>query len=432
MTQSEQLFQEALHYIPGGVNSPVRAFRSVGGIPRIIESAEGAYLTDVDGRRYIDYIGSWGPMILGHRHPAVISAVKNAVDKGLSFGAPNKLELQLAKKICDWMPSIEKIRMMNSGTEATMTALRLARGFTHRDYIVKFEGCYHGHADSLLVKAGSGALTCGVPTSQGVPASIAQYTLTATFNDLNSVTRLFEERPNDIAAIIVEPIPGNMNLILPHKHFLQELRKICDHYGALLIIDEVMTGFRVAKGGAQSLYKVKPDLTTLGKIMGGGMPVGALGGRREIMDYLAPLGPVYQAGTLSGNPVAMAAGLSTLEQIEKDPQFYQTLSLQTEQLIHGILARAKAAKIPMIANCVPGMFGLFFTNAESITSYQSVMQCNAERFNAFFHAMLDKGVYLAPSMFEAGFVSIAHKEAEINATLTAVEKSLARLVENAK
>ena len=418
--KSQDLFQEAQQFIPGGVNSPVRAFKSVGGTPRFIASAKGAYLTDVDGNELIDYVGSWGPMILGHADPVVIQAVIDTAKSGLSFGAPCELEILLAKEICTRVDSIEKVRMINSGTEATMTAIRLARGFTGRDKIVKFEGCYHGHVDSLLVKAGSGALTFGTPSSPGVPIGSTNDTLVATFNDLDSVVKLFENNRDQIACVIVEPIAGNVNMILPEPLFLQGLRDICDQHNSLLIFDEVMTGFRVGYQGIQSHTQVIPDLTTLGKIIGGGMPVGAVGGRADIMNCLSPLGSVYQAGTLSGNPLAMIAGLTTLRQLT--PEKYDILTQKTKALMDGLTERAKAAKIPFMTNQATGMFGLFFTDAEKVTSYSDVMKCNVSHFNAFFNGMLDAGVYLAPSAYEAGFISLAHGEIEIAKTLDAAER----------
>lgn len=418
-------FTDASAYIPGGVNSPVRAFRAVGGEPLFIERASGAYVTAQDGRRYIDYVGSWGPMILGHAHPDVIAAVQERAALGLSFGAPTEIETRLARKVCELMPSIELVRMVSSGTEATMSAIRLARGFTGRNKIVKFEGCYHGHSDSLLVKAGSGALTFGVPTSPGVPPELAAHTITLAYNDIAQVQQLFADMGNEIACIIVEPIAGNMNCVLPVPGFLEALRAACDNHGSVLIFDEVMTGFRVALGGAQALYGIKPDLTTLGKIIGGGMPVGAFGGRRDIMEYIAPVGPVYQAGTLSGNPVAMAAGLTTLEAISV-PGFHQRLADRTDALIDGLKSAARAAQIPLSTNHVCGMFGLFFTAKTPVRYFREVMACDVERFKRFFHAMLDEGVYLAPSAFEAGFVSAAHGEAEIERTIIAAREALER------
>lgn len=425
-TISANLFDKAQHYIPGGVNSPVRAFRAVGGTPRFIQSAKGAYLLDEEGQRYIDYVNSWGNLILGHNHPAVLNAVQDAIESGLSFGAPCELEIKLAAKICELMPAIEKVRMVCSGTEATMSAIRLARGFTRRDKIIKFEGCYHGHADCLLVKSGSGTLTFGAPSSPGVPQSATQDTLIATYNDLDSVTVLFEQQGQDIAAIIVEPIAGNMNMVPPSPGFLTGLRELCDQYGSLLIFDEVITGFRVALGGAQSLFNVQPDLTTLGKIIGGGMPVGAFGGRKAIMSMLAPEGPVYQAGTLAGNPVTMAAGLAALNELQA-PDFYWSLKNLTEQLVTGILQRAHAANIPLTANVQCGLFGLFFSEEEKITRFEQVMACNIQQFNAFFHAMLKQGIYLAPSAFESGFVSAAHGPQEIAKTLAVIEAVFAKI-----
>ena len=426
LLQSERWFHKAQHCIPGGVNSPVRAFGAVGGIPRFISSAKGAFITDVDGNEYIDYVGSWGPMILGHAHEAVLQAVQNTAKNGLSFGAPSPLEVELAECVKHILPHIEKIRMVNSGTEATMTAIRLARAITGRNKIIKFEGCYHGHADCLLVKAGSGALTFGTPSSPGVPADCTKDTLTATYNDLDSVRALFTEYPKQIAAIILEPIPGNMNMLLPQAGFLETLRACCDQDGALLILDEVMSGFRVDAQGAYGLYPVQADITTFGKIIGGGMPVGAFGARAEIMDHLAPIGRVYQAGTLSGNPLAMAAGLATLHELQK-PTIYPRLFSLTQQLIEGLLKRAQAAGIPLTANYRCGMFGLFFISAKQVWNYQQVLACNKMQFNVFFHAMLSEGVYLAPSMFEAGFVSLAHDEFVIARTLEAAERAFARM-----
>jgi glutamate-1-semialdehyde 2,1-aminomutase len=426
MSRSQELFAQAQHSIPGGVNSPVRAFRGVGGDPIFIEHAEGPYLYDVDGKRYIDYIGSWGPMIAGHAHPEIIAAVREAAARGLSYGAPTALETAMAERVRAIVPSMQMLRMVNSGTEATMSAIRLARGYTGRDTILKFEGCYHGHADSLLVKAGSGALTLGVPNSPGVPAALAEHTLTVSFNDLEEVEACFAQYGEEIACIIVEPVAGNMNCVPPREGFLEGLRRICDAHGSVLIFDEVMTGFRVARGGAQAHYGVTPDLTTLGKIIGGGLPVGAFGGRREIMEQLAPLGPVYQAGTLSGNPIAMTAGLKTLELIDRDG-FYEALAERTRQLVDGILDRAGAHAVPMTANRVGAMFGLFFTDAPSVETYAQVTACNLKRFQGFFHGMLRRGVYLAPSAFEAGFVSSAHAQEDIEATIAAADASLAEL-----
>jgi glutamate-1-semialdehyde 2,1-aminomutase len=415
------LYQEACKYIPGGVNSPVRAFRSVGGEPIFFKRASGAWVTAADGRRFIDYVGSWGPMILGHAHPRVIAAVQSAAADGLSFGAPTELETALARRVIELMPSIELVRFVSSGTEATMSAIRLARGFTGRDTIVKFEGCYHGHSDSLLIKAGSGALTLGVPTSPGVPKALAAHTVTLDFNDAAQVREVFRQIGDQIACVIVEPVAGNMNCVPPAPGFLQTLREECDRAGAVLIFDEVMTGFRVALGGAQALYGVRPDLTTLGKIIGGGMPVGAFGGRRDIMERLAPLGPVYQAGTLSGNPVAMAAGLTTLELIAA-PGFHQRLGVATDRLMQRLAAAAAAADIPLATNHVCGMFGFFFTGEPKVDRFAKVMGCDVGRFRRFFHAMLAEGVYLAPSAFEAGFLSAAHSDADIDATVAAAER----------
>ncbi|MBS0882343.1 glutamate-1-semialdehyde 2,1-aminomutase [Pantoea sp. JGM49] len=426
MSKSENLYAEAQRLIPGGVNSPVRAFTGVGGVPLFIERADGAYLYDADGKAYIDYVGSWGPMVLGHNNANIRNAVIEAASRGLSFGAPTEMEVKMAELVCELVPSMDMVRMVNSGTEATMSAIRLARGFTHRDKIVKFEGCYHGHADCLLVKAGSGALTLGQPNSPGVPADFAKHTLTCTYNDLASVREAFEQYPEDIACIIVEPVAGNMNCIPPQPDFLPGLRALCDEFGALLIIDEVMTGFRVALGGAQAYYDVTPDLTCLGKIIGGGMPVGAFGGRRDVMAALAPTGPVYQAGTLSGNPIAMAAGFACLTQIAQ-PGTHSTLTDLTTQLSEGLLAAAKAENIPLVINHVGGMFGIFFTDAESVTCYADVTKCDVERFKRFFHLMLEEGVYLAPSAFEAGFMSLAHSQEDIQRTIDAARRSFAKL-----
>jgi len=415
------LYQEACRYIPGGVNSPVRAFRSVGGEPVFFKRAAGAYATAADGRRFIDYVGSWGPMILGHAHPEVIAAVQAVAADGLSFGAPTELETALARRVIELMPSVELVRFVSSGTEATMSAIRLARGFTGRDTIVKFEGCYHGHSDSLLIKAGSGALTFGVPSSPGVPAALAEHTVTLSFNDVAQVRQAFAEIGDRIACVIVEPVAGNMNCVPPVPGFLQSLREECDRVGAVLIFDEVMTGFRVALGGAQSLYGVRPDLTTLGKIIGGGMPVGAFGGRRDIMEHLAPLGPVYQAGTLSGNPVAMTAGLKTLELIGV-PGFHDRLASRTDELMHRLKAAAARADIPLATNHVCGMFGFFFTAEPNVDTFAQVMTSDVGRFRRFFHAMLDAGIYLAPSAFEAGFLSSAHSLKDIDDTIAAAER----------
>jgi len=426
MSKSSQLFTQAQAIIPGGVNSPVRAFNGVGGSPLFIQRAEGARIYDVDDKAYIDYVGSWGPMILGHNHPAIKSAVLAAVENGLSFGAPTEIEVIMAQKVQAMVPSMEQVRMVSSGTEATMSAIRLARGYTNRDKILKFEGCYHGHADSLLVKAGSGALTLGQPSSPGIPADFAKHTLTATYNDLASVEALFAEFPEDISCIIVEPVAGNMNCIPPQDGFLQGLRSICDKYNAVFILDEVMTGFRVATGCAQAHYQVKPDLTTLGKVIGGGMPVGAFGGKLEIMQHIAPTGPVYQAGTLSGNPIAMAAGLAALNEIDK-PEVAAQLSASTKQLAEGLKAAAARQNIALAVNYVGGMFGFFFTDQAEVTSFADVCKCDAERFKQFFHLMLAEGVYLAPSAFEAGFLSTAHTSADIEATIAAAERCFAKL-----
>jgi glutamate-1-semialdehyde 2,1-aminomutase len=420
------LYQEACKYIPGGVNSPVRAFRSVGGEPIFFKKASGAYATAADGRRFIDYVGSWGPMILGHAHPRVIKAVQDVAADGLSFGAPTELETQLARRVIELVPSVELVRFVSSGTEATMSAIRLARGFTGRDTIVKFEGCYHGHSDSLLIKAGSGALTLGIPTSPGVPKALANYTVTLNFNDADQVREAFREIGEQVACVIVEPIAGNMNCVPPAPGFLETLRRECDRVGALLIFDEVMTGFRVALGGAQALYGVRPDLTTLGKIIGGGMPVGAFGGRRDIMERLAPLGPVYQAGTLSGNPVAMTAGLTTLELLSA-PGFHQRLKASTDDLIRRLAESASAAGVALSTNHVCGMFGFFFTEERNVDRYGKVMACDVERFKRFFHGMLGEGIYFAPSAFEAGFMSAAHSEADIDATIAAAGRVFATL-----
>ena len=421
-----ELFNAAKKHIPGGVNSPVRAFKSVSGTPVFINHAAGPYLYDSENKRYTDYVGSWGPMILGHAHPDVIQAVQNAAEKGLSFGAPTEIETHMADKVCELMPSIEKVRMVSSGTEAAMSAIRLARGYTNRDKIVKFEGCYHGHADSLLVKAGSGALTLGVPTSPGVPADLAQHTLTLAYNDAEQVKTIFSEIGDQIAAIIVEPIAGNMNFIPGSADFLNTLRKVCTEHQSVLIFDEVMTGFRVALGGAQSIYKIAPDLTVLGKVLGGGMPVGAFGGKKEIMNHIAPDGPVYQAGTLSGNPIAMTAGLTTLN-IISDDSFFELLTQKTERLLNGLQEQADSHNIPLSTNHVGGMFGLFFTEEDSVTSFKQVMNCNTERFNQFFHRMLKAGVYLAPSSYEAGFISFTHTNDVIDETIDTAKKVFSTL-----
>jgi glutamate-1-semialdehyde 2,1-aminomutase len=431
MSRSESLFEHAQSRIPGGVNSPVRAFRGVGGSPVFFARGEGPYLFDEDERRYVDYVGSWGPMILGHAHPEVVAAVQEAVARGLGFGAPTAIETRMAERICEIMPSIEKVRMVNSGTEATMSAIRLARGYTGRAKIVKFEGCYHGHVDSLLVKAGSGALTLGVPTSPGVPAGVAEDTLTLSYNDADQVEAAFTAHGDGIAAVIVEPVAGNMNCVPPVPGFLESLRRCCDDHGAVLIFDEVMTGFRVALGGAQALYGVRPDLTTLGKVIGGGMPVGAFGGRAEIMNHIAPDGPVYQAGTLSGNPVAMTAGLTTLELVSR-PGFHEGLERAVTKLTGGLRDAAQRAGVGLATNQVGGMFGLFFTEAAAVTDFASVMACNQDQFKQFFHGMLDAGVYLAPSAFETGFVSSAHDDEALDTTLEAAGRVLGQVGEQGR
>ena len=425
MNHSETLVQRAENIIPGGVNSPVRAFNGVGGGPLFIERAQDAYIFDADKKQYIDYVGSWGPMILGHNHPAIKKAVIEAAENGLSFGAPTEIEIIMAEKVKSLVPSMEQLRMVSSGTEATMSAIRLARGYTGRDKILKFEGCYHGHADSLLVKAGSGALTLGQPSSPGIPADFAQHTLTADYNDLSSVEALFAEYPTQISCIIVEPVAGNMNCIPPAEGFLQGLRDVCDKYGALLILDEVMTGFRVALGGAQAHYGVTPDLTTLGKVIGGGMPVGAFGGKKEVMQHIAPTGPVYQAGTLSGNPIAMAAGLAALNAL--DTPEYSKLAENTEKLALGLQRVAKEVGVPLTVNYVGGMFGFFFTEAEQVKNFSDVCDCDVEKFKKFFHLMLEEGVYLAPSAFEAGFLSLAHTDQDIEDTLQAAKRAFEKL-----
>ena len=423
MSRNQQLFEKSQSLIPGGVNSPVRAFGSVGGTPVFFKRGKGSRLWDEDGQEYVDYVGSWGPMILGHAHPAVIEAVQKTAADSLSFGAPTALELEMAELLTQLVPSMEQVRLVSSGTEATMSAIRLARGFTGRSKILKFEGCYHGHADALLVKAGSGALTFGQPSSAGVPADVAAHTLTLSYNDSAAVDALFRQIGDEIACVIVEPVAGNMNLIAPEQAFLETLRSCCSAAGTVLIFDEVMTGFRVALGGAQQRYGITPDLTTLGKVIGGGLPVGAFGGRRDIMAQLAPLGPVYQAGTLSGNPVAVAAGLATLQQI-RQPGFHQALETQTRKMIEGLTAAARDAGIAFCAQHVGGMFGLYFSERVP-TSYSEVMQCDKQAFNHFFHAMLQQGVYLAPSAFEAGFVSAAHSDADIEFTIAAAKKAFA-------
>lgn len=426
MTISQDLFARAKLRMPGGVNSPVRAFAAVGGDPVFFERAEGAHMWDVDGKRYIDYIGSWGPMICGHAHPAIIEAVQRAASQGLSFGAPSPGEVTMAEKICELVPSLDQVRMVSSGTEAAMSALRVARAATGRDRFIKFEGCYHGHADSFLVKAGSGAQTLGVPTSPGVPAALAELTLNARFNDLDSVRELFERYPDEIACVAVEPIAGNMNCIPPQPGFLEGLRDLCDQYGAALLFDEVMTGFRVHPQGAQGLYGITPDLSCFGKVIGAGMPVGAFGGKAKYMDLVAPSGPVYQAGTLSGNPVAMAAGIANLELISQ-PGFYEGLADTTGRLAKGLKQAADQAGIPMATVAVGGMFGFFFTEAQAVTNFEQAAACDIERFKAFFTGMLAEGIYLAPSAFEAGFVSSAHSPADIDDTLAAAARVFRKL-----
>jgi glutamate-1-semialdehyde 2,1-aminomutase len=423
--KNETLFERAQRVIPGGVNSPVRAFRAVGGTPRFFERAAGPHLWDAEGKRYIDYVGSWGPMIVGHTHPAVVAAVQASAARALSYGAPTAEETQLAERLCELVPSLERVRLVSSGTEATMTAIRLARGFTGRKLIVKFEGCYHGHADALLVKAGSGALTFGNPSSAGVPEETAAHTVVLNYNDTKQVRELFSRQGKDIAGVIVEPVAGNMNLVLPAAGFLEALREECTRHGVVLILDEVMTGFRVALGGAQARYKIKPDITTLGKVIGGGLPLGALGGRRDIMEKLAPLGPVYQAGTLSGNPIAVAAGLATL-QLVVQPRLLDRIEATTKALVDGLASEARKRGVTFSSQSIGSMFGLYFREAPP-KSFAEVMQCDRERFNKFFHAMLERGVYLAPSAYEAGFVSAAHGDAEIDATLAAAREAFGKL-----
>lgn len=422
------LFSAARRFIPGGVNSPVRAFAAVGGDPVFISRAEGALLFGEDGRHYVDYIGSWGPMILGHANAEVVAAVREAAGRGLSYGAPTVVETQMAEALCSMVPSMELVRMVSSGTEATMSAIRLARGFTGRDKLLKFEGCYHGHSDSLLVKSGSGALTLGVPTSPGVPAAVAKETLTLPFNDLAAAEQLFSQHGDALAAAIIEPIAGNMNFVRPVAGYLEGLRSLCDRHGVVLIFDEVMTGFRVARGGAQSVFGVKPDLTTLGKIVGGGLPVGAFGGRSDIMRHLAPDGPVYQAGTLSGNPVAMAAGLATLRPL-REPGFYKRLGATTSRLVSGLAEQAQRNGIPLFVDSLGGMFGLFFTDARPVTRFEQVTACNQEHFRAFFHGMLAEGFYFAPSSYEAGFVSSVHSDTQIDNTVAAAGRVFARMAQ---
>ena len=421
LSRSKQLFEAAQKHIPGGVNSPVRAFRAVGGTPIFFDRAKGPYMYDADGKRYIDYVMSWGPMILGHGHPVVLDAIREQLEKAMTFGTPTELEILLADKICEQVPGMDMVRMVNSGTEATMSAIRLARGYTGRDKIVKFEGCYHGHSDSLLVKAGSGALTLGVPSSPGVPASLADHTVTLNYNDIEQVKETFAEIGEQVACIIVEPVVGNMNCVPPIPGFLEALREVCTASGAVLIIDEVMTGFRIGPQGASAYYGIEPDLICLGKVIGGGMPVGAFGGKREIMEQISPLGPVYQAGTLSGNPVAMAAGLATLNQVSQ-PGFLDPLVAHTDQLVNGLRERAAAAGIPMTSNHVGTMWGLFFSEEEKIINYSQVMNCDTQRFSTFFHGMLDEGIYLAPASYEAGFMSAAHTDEDIQYTLDAAER----------
>jgi len=426
ISRSASLFEQAKQRIPGGVNSPVRAFNGVGGTPIFFNKAKGAYLFDENGNRYVDYVNSWGPLILGHGAEPVLDAVKAQLENGLSFGAPTELEVEMAQKVCEIYPSMDMVRMVNSGTEATMSAIRLARGFTGRDKMVKFEGCYHGHADSLLVKAGSGALTLGVPSSPGVPAVLADLTITLTYNDLDGVKEYFAQNGSEIACIIVEPLAGNMNFIPPEPGFLEGLREVCDENGVVLIFDEVMCGFRVAKGGAQEIYNVVPDMTTLGKVIGGGMPVGAFGGKQEIMNHIAPLGPVYQGGTLSGNPIAMAAGKAMLDAISA-PGFYDDLTAKAKMLCQGLEALAQNHNIDFTTNQVGSMFGLFFTTNKNVSRFAQVEQCDQERFNKFFHGLLEEGVYLAPSSYETGFICSALTEADIEFTLKAADKVFATL-----
>ena len=426
VSRSAALFEEAQRYIPGGVNSPVRAFRGVGGNPLFFQGGEGAWLIDEDNNRYVDYVGAWGPLILGHKHPAVIEALQTQLTHGLGYGASTEAEITIAKTICKLVPSIERVRLVTSGTEATMSAIRVARGYTRRDKVVKFEGCYHGHVDGLLVKAGSGALTLGEPDSLGVPKSYTDQTYVLPYNEVDALEKLFTANGKEIACIIVEPVAGNMNCVPPLPGYLQALRDVCDQYGSVLIFDEVMSGFRVALGGAQAVYGVTPDLTTLGKVIGGGLPVGAFGGRRDIMEMIAPMGPVYQAGTLAGSPLAVAAGMAMLKEIQK-PGFYAQLDQRTSTLMKGLQERADAAKIPFTTNQVGGMFGCFFSNEVQVSTFDQVMACNVERFRKYFHLMLNNGVYLAPSAFEAGFVSAAHGEKEIQLTLDAAEIAFAVL-----
>ncbi len=424
--KQQQLFKQASKHIPGGVNSPVRAFNGVGGTPVFIEKAQGAYLWDVDGKRYVDYIGSWGPMILGHSHPAIVAAVQAAAQDGLSFGAPTVHETTLADVICEIMPSIEMVRMTNSGTEATMSAIRLARGYTGRDKIVKFEGCYHGHSDSLLVKAGSGMLTLGEPTSKGVPADFAKHTITLPYNDIEAIKACFAKFGHEIAGVIVEPVAGNMNLVKPIAGFLETISEMCYEYKSVFIIDEVMTGFRVALGGAQSVYNVKPDLTTLGKIIGAGLPEGAFGGKREIRECIAPLGGVYQAGTLSGNPLAMRAGIEMFKHLRQE-NFYSDLSAKLAKLLAGFKQVAQEEGIALKTEQIGGMFGLYFTDQTEITSFDDILKCDVNAFKQFFHGMLDRGIHFAPSAFEAGFISSAHSDEDIAYTIAAAKAVFAEM-----
>lgn len=424
-SRNQQLFEQSLKHIPGGVNSPVRAFKSVGGTPLFFKRGKGAYVWDADDKAYIDYVGSWGPLILGHAHPKVVNVVKESAERGLSFGAPTETELEMANLLCELVPSMEQVRLVSSGTEATMSAIRLARGFTGRSKIIKFEGCYHGHADSLLVKAGSGALTFGQPSSAGIPPEVAAHTLVLDYNNTEQLADTFKQIGNEIAAVIIEPVAGNMNLVAPKLEFLKSLRELCTQHGTVLIFDEVMTGFRVGLQCAQGLYGIKPDLTTLGKVIGGGMPVGAFGGRRDIMQCIAPVGPVYQAGTLSGNPVAVAAGLETLRLVQA-PGFYDQLAASTLTLIEGLKSAAKASGVVFSAQAVGGMFGLYFSETPP-QSFNEVMKCDKDKFNIFFHSMLDEGVYFAPSAFEAGFVSAAHGAEEINKTIESAKKAFSLL-----
>ncbi|MCY3689097.1 MAG: glutamate-1-semialdehyde 2,1-aminomutase [Gammaproteobacteria bacterium] len=424
--RSQRLYAEARKYIPGGVNSPVRAFRGVGGEPLFFESSEGAWLTDADGNHYIDYVGAWGPLILGHRHPAVIEALQRQLEKGLGYGASTEAEVRLAEEVCRLVPSIEQLRLVTSGTEATMSAIRLARGFTGRDAVVKFEGCYHGHVDGLLVKAGSGALTLGTPDSPGVPEGYSGLTHVLPYNDIAALEEYFTANGTNTACVIIEPVAGNMNCVPAQAKALSRLRALCDEYETVLIFDEVMTGFRVALGGAQSIYGIEPDLTTLGKVIGGGLPVGAFGGSREIMSRIAPEGPVYQAGTLAGNPLAVTAGLATLDAIQA-PGFFESLQERAQTMLGELRSRAAAASVPFTTSQAGAMFGLFFSEEESIGSFEQVMACNIEHFRSFFHGMLDNGVYLAPSAYEAGFISAAHGEREIELTLAAAEKAFAAI-----